>query len=194
MSSNRSKLSAMTTGQGSASAEWLTDLEKALRKRHQDRKRYRDLAEKPDLPKEDAAKIKLVIELMETDEEVLELKRINSLSLERIKEHQRRSMQTMEEKGMYAEEGITKQILEYYGNAEHDKKKVTEHWMQARKNRYVFIVIKFVGTMSLWWLMHRWYAGDPNLMWVEKPSKVWRPRISHKEVGVIGGNIDEPTR
>lgn len=168
----------------SASGAWVSELDAMLKRRDEERRKLEQLAEQPHLTKDEAAKMKLVAQLMMRDDEVLEVKRINSLSLERISEHQRRTMQTSEEKGMYVEDAINKQVLDAFANTDYNKKRVTMHWMQARQMRYWFIGGKFVMTFGLWFLIHWWYATDPNLMWVEKPSRLYYPNIRTSDVGV----------
>lgn len=158
-----------------------------LKNRDEERKKLQQIAESdenPNLSKEEREKMKLVAELMMKDDEVLEVKRIHSLSMERIQDHQRRNMQTSEEKGIYVEDAINKQVLEAFANTDYNKKRVTMHWMQARKMRYWFIGGKFLGTASLWGLIHWWYSSDPTLMWVENPSRLYYPRLRTSDLGV----------
>ena len=172
----------------SASAAWASELDKMLRQREVEKRKFESLSKRTDLSPEEAAKMQLVSSLLNKDDELFELKRINMLSLERVGEHQRRTMQNSEEKGIYTEEAINRQVLDAFTNTEYNKKKVRGHALQARKMRYVFIVVKFLCTLSLWWLIHWWYTSDPNLMWVDKPSKVYRPNITAKDVGILQSN------
>ncbi len=116
-----------------------------------------------------AIKRSLVLALMEKDRQVLELKRIHELSLQRVENHHKRAIQQHEEKAVYFEDNINKLTLETVEVTEHEFRGVKRHRDMAANVRWLVCAGNIVGTVFCLRWMWKYYAEDPRRVYV----KVW---------------------
>jgi hypothetical protein len=132
---------------------------------------------------------------MEKDRELLDLKRINALSMHRIEENHKRLNELHEEKALYYEDTINMNTLNTSSVTSHEFKQILKHVNMDWNVRYVMLSIYFGLTALAWRVIFLWYSNDPLREFQAKPKRLifatydWNRRWSdemrqHDEVPV----------
>ena len=130
----------------------------------------------------EAVKRALVQALMAKDREVLDLKRIHELSLHRVEKTQEKHVKEHEEKAVFYEDNVNKQVLETVEVTEHEFDNVRGHRDMAANMRYMIMFANVAVTILTCRWLYRWYAYDPKRHYVSVWSRIQGSSKNYKEM------------
>ena len=105
----------------------------------------------------------LINALMQKDREVLDLKRTHELSLQRVENTHERLIKAHEEKAVYYEDNVNKEVLTTLEVTEHEFEGVERHRDMAQNVRYLVMAVNILTTIYCMRWMWFYYATDARL-------------------------------